>query len=165
MKPKHRFFVHPVLFAAGLATFLFLTMMAVILLTIGEYIAAAIFFAVGLFFIPQVIQYGKIISIDKEGVCSFFLGKKLLRFQWSELSQVGIAGSRVIRNKDGKKHGTLYLYFSPEPLSEDDLFKMMLHFPPKNIIVLACISQTYNAVRQYWHEQIPSFNAKNTSFD
>lgn len=165
MQNRNHFFVNPFKACTALAVFLFLTVISVCLVTIREYIGAAVFFVVGLLFVPPILQYGRVVTTDSNGVSAAFLGRIMLKFSWNELAEVGVAGSRVFGSRDGKKPGTLYLYFSPSVMTEKEKFDMILKFPPKDKIVLICDTYSYGAVRKYWHGTIKNYNAKDTPFD
>lgn len=164
MHSKNRFFIDPLKFFAGLTFFLFLTVISVCLLSMYEYSAAAIFFGIGLLFVPAVLRYGRLVTLDGNGAKITLLGRTGLTLGWDEVAEVGLAGSRLFGHKPHRKTEIPYLYLSPAVLTEKQRFDMMLRFPPRDKIVLTCTAEVYKAVRRYWSGPVQSYNT-DKSFD
>ena len=162
MNRKQSFFVDPIKGGISLITLVFLVAIAVCLITMAEYLPAAIFGAAGLLFLPQVWQYDSRVCFDERGVRCSFCGYTRLFLSWEDIAEVGVAGNRVFGSK--KKPGTLYLYLSPAVMTEDERFQMMLRFPPKGKIVLAFTDRNYAVLRQYWEGAVCSYNAGDRTF-
>lgn len=164
MHDRARFLVDPLKCFAGAATFVVLAVVAVVLVVMGEYLSAAIFFAVGVLFIPETLPYAGIVSIDATGVHCARLGRAPLSLAWSDVAEVGAAGSRVFRHGKESSPGRIYFYFSPVEMTDDDRFNMMFRFPPKDKVVLRSSDAARRALRQYWSGPVQEYQTGKRGF-
>lgn len=164
MQEQTRFVINASKCLIALATFLCLTVISICLLTIREYAAAAIFFAVGLLFLPAAWVYGGTVTVDDEGIRTSRFGHTGTALKWGEVAEVGVAGSLIFCRRN-QKTGTLYLYVSPVRMTEDERFDMMLRFPPKDKIYLIYSKKAFTAIQLRWDNTIQAWNTCEFRFD
>ncbi|MDF2510749.1 MAG: hypothetical protein K0S04_615 [Herbinix sp.] len=157
MKKKYR--IDTLKASVSTATVLFCFTIFVSLIIIHRFGSAAVFFLIGLIFIRPMLIYGTTISVEASGIRSFFLWKTLKFLSWEEITEVGVAGTRIFHKKDTKKTGTLYIYISKVALTDEDRFNMMLNFPPKDIIFLTYSKQRLDAIQMLFSNKIQTYNA------
>ena len=142
------------------ATVLFCFTIFVTLIIIHRFGSAAVFFLIGLLFINPLLAYGARIAVEPTGIRYLLLWKTIRFFRWEEIAEVGIAGTRVLRKKDSKNLGTLYIYISKTALTEDERFDMMLNWPPKkDTLFLTYSKQRLDAIQMLFSNKIQTFNA------
>lgn len=161
---KHRFFIHPLKFAAALFTVVVCAFLAVLAGVSGSWIAAAVFAAVAAVFVYVSVLYGSTLTLDETGLRRSFFGLRLHTVPWSAVAEVGVVGLKVFNNNDPKRTGTLYLYFSPRALDKDSRFKLALEWPPRDMLYLCYTKDRAAAVRALWSGPIETFNAGDLFF-
>lgn len=93
------------------------------------------------------------IEIHADGIRRRFLCFPARETSWREIREVGVCGSKLWRGP-----GTLYLYLSTERLTEEERFRMVLRWPPKQIW-LRYKADRLNALLPFWTEKIVLYNA------
>ncbi|MDK2968053.1 MULTISPECIES: hypothetical protein [Lacrimispora] len=145
--------------AVSIATVLFSLTIVISLIIIHRFGSAAVFFLIGLIFIKPVFTYAAFVSVDQTGIRLFLPWKTLQCFTWSEIAEVGVAGTRLFTKKESKNAGSLYIYISKTTLTDDDRFDMMLHWPPKNQIFLTYSKQRLDEIQMRFSNKIQTYNA------
>ena len=82
-----------------------------------------------------------------------FLWKSYNELSWDKIQEVGIANMKVMKNAERTKVGELYLYFSPESMTEKERFHMCLNWPPKEKRYMRYSVKRLKAVQKYWEEK------------
>lgn len=155
---KVSFIVNPLLSAACISVVLLCSVVAVILVSLRDYVASVIFAVIAAVYFIVGINYFSFVSFSEHGVLLSFLGIKRRFFTWDEISEAGVAGSKLFNKDNKKKVGTLYLYFSKEKMTENERFNMMLKFPPKNKIYLCYTEKRLKAIRWFFDGKLAYFN-------
>ena len=93
------------------------------------------------------------LEIDGKGVRNRFLWKSCNDLPWDKIHEVGIANLKVVNNAEKTKVGELYLYFSPESMTEKERFNMCLNWPPKGKCYMHYSVKRLKAVQKYWEEK------------
>ena len=91
------------------------------------------------------------LEIDEKGVRNRFLGRTYHDIPWDEIREVGIANMKILNNRQKKKVGELYLYFSKDTMTEEERLGMCLHWPPDDIRYMRYSVSRLKAVQKYWH--------------
>ena len=106
-----------------------------------------------------------ILHLDDSGLSKTLFGIKLQHFSWTDIAEVGVAGTRVFNQNNPKRAGSLYLYFSPKALSEEERFDLMLRWPPsKSTPYMIFDKQRLTAVQLLWGKKIEKYNAGDALF-
>lgn len=97
------------------------------------------------------------ILVDGTGVSRSFLWFAPTHCSWDELREVGVFGNKVFNRSDPKKTGSLYIYFSPQKMTADERFNMILRWPPK-LIYFSYSRQALDLVRYLWNRELVGYN-------
>lgn len=159
-----RYLVNPFLTIVSGLTTLFSLIMVGCLLYLGRTISIVVFAVIALLFFYMTMQNGAMITIDATGVTRSIVGRRRQSLTWQEIGEVGIAGTKVFRQKDSKKTGSLYIYLSPEALDEDGRFEMMLEWPPKDKLYLTYSPERIKDIQRHWSSKIKTYHAEGTHF-
>lgn len=146
---------HLVLAAVTSAFFLLLT------ITFGRgsfWIPAAICFVLFAIYAIMALRNGRIVHITSEFVQLRFLGVKRSSFHWTEIQEVGVAGTKVLNSGDPDRTGAKYIYFSPRAMTEDERFHMCLKWPPGGIIYVRYSADRINRIMQCCKKEIVLYN-------
>ena len=162
---KTKFFVHPTKMVVCLAMFFTGTVLAITLITIGRFGSAAVFFGIGAIFMWVSPVFGAVISVDETGVTRSVLGKVTKTMRWNEIAEIGIAGTKVLKQADSQKAGELYVYFSPVLLNDQTRFEMMLKWPPKDKLFMLYSTERTEAVRMHWGGKLQLYNTGELTLD
>lgn len=130
---------------------------AVSLLLVGSWISGGACVLLAALYVVISARYGAVIHVDARGVTRRMLFRPEEYCAWADLKEVGVFGSRLFHKADSEKVGTLYLYFSIEPMTEDERFSMVLKWPPKQIHFLFD-PRHLELVQYFWTKEIVSFN-------
>lgn len=156
---KHRFMVNPILCTvSGVVCLAFVLMGGIMLFSLQRLVSALIFFAFGVLFLGVAIHFGAILIIDREGITRSVLGIQRKYLPWEKVKEVGVAGTRVVKDPKSKHVGTLYIYFSEEALDKDSRFRYMLSWPHWNHCYLLFSHKRVTAVQMIWDRKIETFN-------
>ena len=158
MGKEKKYFVNDTLFAFGLIYFVFLTAIAMALLTIGRYFSAIVFALLGLPFLVVAFRYGSLVKVGKDGVELSFLWIKRRSFTWDEINEVLVAGTKVLNRGNEKKCGTLYMIFSKEQMEDEERFQTMLNWPPKDKIYVKFTKDRLMDIQWFYSAPIARYN-------
>lgn len=138
--------------------------LAIALLTVERYGSVAVFLLVAVVFSIVSCVNGCVISVEEDGVRKSLLGKTLKFCHWSEIKEIGVAGSRVFLNDDKQHVGTLYIYFSPAVMDDETRFQMMLKWPPSDKLYMTYNRERMTAVQMHWSSKIETYHAGPITF-
>lgn len=153
-----KFFVDPTKFLISLITSILSILIAVCQVIINRPGSAVIFFIIALLFILLSITYGTRISITEAGISSSIFGKVKKSISWDKIEEVNVAGTHLFNLGNKNNPGTIYIIFSEEKLSDDQLFAVLLRWPPKKRIYLKYTKERLDMIQFYWSNKIRSYN-------
>lgn len=155
---RNDFCVHPLKFAACLFTVAAGVILGITSLIIGEWLGAVLLFLVAGLFTWQGLIYGAWVSVTAEGVRRHILGRTLKQQRWEEIKEVGVVGTKVFNRLHPEKTGSMYIYFSPKALTEQERFQLALDFPPKDMIFLLHNQEREDLVQAFWDTRLIGYN-------
>lgn len=155
---QKKYFVNPIEFTAAITTVIVTAVIAVCLLSIKRPVSALVFFFISLIFTKVSLTTGAKITINPEGVSRSVFGKVTKSFAWDQISEVGVAGSRIFAKGNKEKNGTLYIYFSQVPLTDQERFQMMLKWPPKDKIYLEHDKYRMDFIQTMYGKKVQKYN-------
>lgn len=134
------------------------------LVFIQRYFSAILLFIAGMVFLWVAVPYGTVVCVDEWGVKTRLLGFTRKVLPWSQIAEVGVAGTRVFGRDSWRKTGMRVIYFSEKAMTEDERFQMILHWPVKNIPFMVYNSQRLLAVQTYWNSTITHYNSGDAKY-
>lgn len=158
MKEK-KYLISPLHFIVSAFTAVALFVLAVIAISLHNYVASVICAAIAVFFVHEAYVYGRIVEIDDNGARTRFIGHIEKDWRWNEVAQVGVAGTRVFMKDFLGRTGSLFIYFSKEELDDQQIFDMMLDWPTKDRIFLKYDIDRLNVVQTHYSGRIKKYNA------
>lgn len=160
-----KFMINPFkCFAAVTSSLLFLSL-AFSMISTRRWFSICVFLLLSLIFGYISLTAGCILHLDDSGLYKTLFGLKLQYFAWTDIAEVGIAGTKVFHQKNSNHTGSIYLYFSPKSLSEDERFDLMLRWPPsKNTPYMIFNKKRFTAVQLLWGKEIQKFNIGDALF-
>lgn len=164
MTKTNHYIVHPLKFAVSLLTVIVSLFLAVCEFVISRPISALFFIVIALLFLVTALNNGARISIDESGVHCNIAGLRRRSFSWEDIKEVGVFSSRLFTNSNKNRAGTLYIYFSTKPMSEQERFQMILNWSVKDKIVLQYTKERMDAVQLLWSNEIQTYNAGELHF-
>ena len=117
-----------------------------------------VFLAIALLFFKIALDAGAKISVGKDGVSRRLFGKTTHSFKWEEIAETGAAGSKILNKGNPNKTGTVYIYFSPTALDDNERFDMMLRWPPKDKLYLRYSEARLNFIKTVCGMDIVGYN-------
>lgn len=155
---EQKYFVNPREFIVSAATAIGSAIIAGICIMLGRYFSALIFAAIALIFLKMTLDAGARLSVGQTGITRRLFGKVTHQISWEEVAEVGIAGSKVFNKGNPSKTGTVYIYFSQEPMDDQERFNMMLKWPPKNKLYLSYNKSRLDFVKTVSGKEITGYN-------
>lgn len=159
----YKYLVYPLQFAVCLVTILICSILGICEIIINRPVSAIIFFAIAFLFLIVSFSSGAIITINESGIHRFILGKCTKSLTWNSISEIGVAGSKVLNQKNKNHTGTLYIYISEQRMTEEELFQMMLRWPSKKLF-LQYTKTRMDSIQLYWSDKIATYNTGNLRF-
>lgn len=159
-----RFIVHPLKLVVSLATCLASAAIGLSLLEMGRGLSALVFLAVAALFLAVSLVFGATVTLDESGVRRSVLGRVTRSLTWEEIAEVGVAGTKVFNRGSPKKTGSLYIYFSPAAMTEEERFEMILTWPPRDKLFLLHNKKRMDAVQLLWNSKVQTYNAGDLQF-
>ena len=160
---KNSFVIYLTRMAAGLGTFAVCTVLGCTFFYTEKYMMAVAFLLIALVFLVVGLDYGSVITIEAEGIRKSLFGKTLRFMPWSEVKEVGVTGTKVFGATE-KQTGTLFIYISAQELSEEDHFRMMLEWPPKEQLFLEYEKERIDVIQLYWASKIETYQTGKLTF-
>ena len=107
--------------------------------------------------------YGALLNSTRISITPAGISKKRLWFpaelyRWEDIAELGVVGTKVIGNKKSKRTGTLYIYASPQTMTEEERFQMALRWPPK-LPYFVYKPELMECCRCYWEGKVASCNS------
>ena len=155
---EQNYFVNPLELAIAAATAAGSGAIAGVCLFLGRFLSALVFLAIALLFFKIALDAGAKISVGKDGVSRRLLGKTTHAFKWEEIAETGAAGSKILNKGNPNKTGTVYIYFSPMALDDNERFDMMLKWPPKDNLYLRYSEARLNFIKTVCGMDIVGYN-------
>ena len=134
-----------------LASWAFLMAVAVELAVMDRNWSALVFFIISLGFLYVLSIYGALVHVEAEGLRKSFFGLWKAKLRSEEIGEMGVAGTRIFHRGNPNRAGTIYIYFSDAPMTDEERFGMMLKWPPRNRIFLRFSHKRFAAL-QVWRE-------------
>ena len=162
---KHRFLVNPPRLVVSLGILLVLAVLTGVMIHLGRPLSIGIFGALTLIYAAVALEQGAVITVGPEGVERHVLGVLRKRLRWDQIGEIGVGGTRVLRDPDSKRVGTLYLYFSEKALTEEERFQLLLRWPHWNQCYLLFSHARVRAVQMLWDREIQTCNVGDLSLN
>lgn len=156
---KQGFMVDPGKMAVCCATGAGLCFLALAMFWIQKILPAVILVMLGLVYLAAAAFNGARITWDSSGVSQYVLWKKIRKFSWNEIAEVGIVGTKAFHAGAPQKTGRMYLYFSRETMDDNARFQMILRWPPRKQIYLLYQADRVESLRSKWSGPIETYNA------
>ena len=131
------------------------------LLDLGRWVSAAVFLALAAVFCGLAAANGATIHIDSTHIWRTVLGVKTRGICWNDVAEVVVTGTKVFNQRHPERTGNLYIYFSPQPLTDEERFGIMLKWPPEGKIYLLYNAKRILEIQTIWSSKIQTFNAGN----
>lgn len=154
-----RFLSDPFKFAVGLLCSIFLLVMGICMFLIQRWVSAVVFILLSLIYAAVAAFYGAVIHISSTGITKTMFGFKTKELIWSDVAEIGVAGTKIFNRRRPEKTGSLYIYISETVMTEQERFDMMLKWPPFNKIFFVYNNKRLNAVQLHWSSKIQTYNA------
>lgn len=129
----------------------------VCLMLVGSWIGGAVCILLALVYLCVSAMYGAVVHIDAKGVSRKILFCPKESYTWEELREVGVFGSRVLKQEASNKVGTLYLYVSTQAMTDEERFNMVLRWPIRQIHFVFS-PRNLELVQYFWNQKIETFN-------
>lgn len=153
---KRNFIVYPFKMIAGLSTFVVCAGVSVTLLATGKALEPIPFALVAILFLIVGLNYACTISIDDTEIRRSLFGYPLRCLPWDQIHEIGIVGTKVFGNTDAKKN-SLFIYISPNTLTDSSRFQMILQWPPKNQLYLEYSQAAFDVIQLHWSGEIKTY--------
>ena len=164
MNTTYKYCVSPFKFAVAAATCIISLLLTAVQLYLQEWAATALFLIIALLFLAVAVINGSVITISPSGISRSFAFISLSRQSWSDIAEVGVIGTKVFNNKDSKRTGTRYIYFSNACLDDEGRFQLALKWPPKGMMYLQYTKERLESVQLLWEKKVESYNAGDVFF-
>lgn len=154
-----KYIVDPIMFLLSGVSAALLLGLAVLASVYGYWMLCLLLAAAGIAFFAMAMDYGSTITMTKEGFTRtwpipWLPAKAYAR---SQIAEVGVIGNKVFNKKDKSKVGTVYLYFSPSAMTEQERFQMALKWP-RNVFRLRFSLERYMALQMVWDNRLEKYN-------
>ena len=159
-----RYIVHPLKLGVSLITIAVSLLLAACEFVISRPLSGSLFIAIALLFLMTALNNGSMVSISIAGVQRSTLGLKHLSYSWEDIKEIGVFSSRLFTHSNKIHSGTLYIYFSPQPMSEEERFQMILNWSTKDKIILQYTKERMDTVQLLWSNKIQTYNAGDLHF-
>lgn len=153
--------INPLKFFVALLTAIVSLAIAIAMLYLHHYVPALIFIAISVTFFITSSYSGARIEVNRDSVTRISIFRKRTTFSWSEIKEVGVAGSKIFLKGERNKPGTLYIYFSKKELNDDERFDMMLKWPPKDVLYLEYTDTIAKYILPFWGRPFVEYNTGN----
>lgn len=124
------------------------------------YPEAPIFLCIGIIFGYLFIQNASVISISEEKISCSFLSFKRKTLYWSEVKELGLIGENVF-SRNPRNTGHKYIYFSPFSMSKDERFRVIVKWPPKNMLYVEYNEKVLEYTMTIWNKELKTYNVEN----
>ena len=149
----------PLKSAASGITAAFCLAVVIAAVSMEEFIAAGVFAAITMLFGYIFVKSCRLMRISKEGIETSFFGLGWKRLTWKQIGELGCCGMKVFKDSKSKRSGTLYIYFSEKPLTDEERFDMVLKWPRPDIPHLSYSRKRLDFIQYQWDDEIVFYNA------
>ncbi|MDE6203827.1 MAG: hypothetical protein K2O16_05170 [Lachnospiraceae bacterium] len=163
MTQPNRYILHPFKFTVSLITAALCLVLSVCEFLISRPFSAAVFIGTALLFSLTALYNGSRITVCNDGIHWSVPGIKRRFIPWDGMKEVGVFGSRLF-SANKNRAGTLYIYFSTQAMTEEERFQMVLHWPPKDKIILQYSKERMDTIQLLWSREIQTYNAGDFHF-
>lgn len=130
---------------------------AAALLCTGSPAAAAACLIFSSIYLLGAVLNGAAVQIGPEGISRRILWFTPKCYYWDQLEEIGVFGTKLFHRQNSDKVGTLYMYASTEAMTEEQRFRMVLRWPPKQIY-FAFNASHLELIRCFWTKDIVGYN-------
>lgn len=123
------------------------------------WLEALVFLAIAIVFGFVFHENASVITIDRQNIVLSFLGKQRIQIAWSDVKEMGLIGENVFSHKKGKT-GDKYIYFSPYEMTEDQRFKMIVKWPPKDMLYMEHGEKQLEGTMSIWGKDLKTYNVE-----
>lgn len=124
----------------------------------GFWAVAVCCLLLGLVYATISVRNGALVHIDETSVLRRTLGIRGKTLVWDEIREVGVVGTKIIHNRNGRRTGTKYIYFSKREMTEEERFDMCLKWPPRDVIYIHYSLKKIHFVQKIWSGRIKLYN-------
>ena len=142
------------------ATVVFFGGYGIFYLVQAAWLPAAVFLAIAALFAFVLVRYASVVHIDDEKVRLTFLGLPRRELAWADIREMGLIGENVFSRGKKKKTGDKYIYFSPEKLTADERFDMIVKWPPSNKIYAEYSERLLEYAMTIWGKELEAYNVE-----
>ena len=160
---KNRFIIHTSKMLAGYGTFLACMVLGGTYVYVGRYMMSVSFFLIALLFLAVGLHNSSMITIEDGGIRKSLFGKTICFMPWSEVKEVGVAGTKVFGATE-KKTGKLFIYISEQQMTDEDHFKMILEWPPREQLYLEYAKERIHLIQLHWKGEITTYQTGKLTF-
>jgi len=138
---QKNFIVDPYKYGVAAATCIVSLALGITLLTIHRMGSSFVFLAIAAVFAYIAFLNGSTVRLTKEGVSLHFWKISRKFVPWPEIREVGVAGTKYIRQKNKDDVGSVFIYFSKKEMSDEERNQMLFAWPPKDMIYMRFIDE------------------------
>lgn len=160
-KTTLRTVVNPLKAALALATVLFFAFYSIFYLIRALWLEATVFLVIAVLFLPVVYLNSSVVVVSPNEVCLKFLRYTRMQLSWSQIQEIGVLGNRVFRRSNSKHSGTIYIYFSPWKMSDQERFNLAVKKAPKEIIFTVYSEKKISFIQNLWSTPLTLYNVGN----
>lgn len=155
-----KYIADPVKLCTYSAAAVFLLIAGIGGLVYRAWVFAVIFLVSSGAFFGFSLEYAATLTLDEAGIRRkglFGIGSGYLDF--GKIGEIGVVGTNPRNPKPdtGSRTGVLYIYFSPETLTESGRQKLTYSFP-RNMMYLRYTPERYGQVGNFWSREIKQYN-------
>lgn len=148
-----RYLINPVKAALSFFAFVLFVFLFLASCQSQKVVPMILYSCLSVIYIFLFLHFSRFLEMDEKGVRNRFLWKSYNDLSWNDIHEVGIANMKVMKNSEKMKVGELYLYFSPESMTEKERFNMCLNWPPKEKRYMRYSVKRLKTVQKYWQEK------------
>lgn len=157
-KIRNDFCIHPGRLFACSFTVISCLLLGITYIVLKNWLGVLVTGIIAALFIWQGFIYGPWLSITPNGIRKHIFGWTLKTVPWEEVREVGVVGTKVFNKHNPEKTGTLYIYFSPKAMTDEERFQLALDFPPKDMLFLQHEKDREDVVQILWNRKMVGYN-------
>lgn len=124
----------------------------------GKWREGIVFAAFAVIYGVIAVMTGSSLYIGGKYLEQRFLGIRIRSLAWQDVKEVGVVGTKVFNKGNPDKTGSLYIYFSPAVMDDDERFQMCVRWPPKKAMYMQYTHKRITAVQSLWDKPLELFN-------
>ncbi|MCF0132266.1 MAG: hypothetical protein HUJ72_00215 [Blautia sp.] len=122
------------------------------------FLQAGVFLIFALIYGCMFYHNAKEVTVTDDAVTLSFLKKPLKQYKWEEVQEIGLIGEKLY-SKAKKNAGHLYFYFSKKNLTIPERLRLVMKWPPKDMIYVEFSEELYSYLCMNWKRGVINFNA------